>query len=335
MKTGVVCDRECRRFPQAMDVHIGEKICVVLLTYNHVEVIESTLQSVLDQTITGYKVIVSDDWSTDGTWERIVEYATKDARVNPIRTPHNMGMARNANFAVARSNRPYIALLHHDDLYRKDLLERWAGILERYVDVGFVFNRYDSPCPRKHDGPRFSEERMDGHWFLEKYLFARWGCPVRGTAMIRKSLWDRVGGMREEFNLIADVDLWMRLSIVSQVGYVQEPVIYVRELRPEYYPDTYTMKQFHWCRLVLLYSIHASNRLKYHGVSTLKARLQWLGFRIKVSYETMKWLTYAVIKKKRRHEILAYSEESVTQYDLWPLRFFRRMLQLFVHTSCD
>jgi hypothetical protein len=86
-------------------------------------------------------------------------------------------------------------------------------------------------------------------------------------------MWDRVGGMREEFNLIADVDLWMRLSVVSQVGYVPEPVIYVRELRPDYYPDTYTLKRFHWSRLVLLYEIHASNRLNYLGIKTLKGRL--------------------------------------------------------------
>ena len=60
-----------------------------------------------------------------------------------------------------------------------------------------------------------------------------------------------------------------------------------------------------------------------------------VGFRIKVSCETIKWLTYAVIKKKRRHEILAYSEESVTQYDLWPLRAFRRVLQLIIPALCS
>jgi glycosyltransferase involved in cell wall biosynthesis len=333
MKTGVVRDRECRRFTEAMNTNVGEKISVCLLTYNHVDVIESTLQSILDQTITGYDVIVCDDCSTDGTWERIVELATRDERIKPIRTPNNMGMPGNANFAVAQTDRPYIALLHHDDLYRKDLLEKWAGILERYVDVGFVFNRYDSPNPEKHKGPRFSEERMDGHWFLEKFLFHGWGCPVRGTAMIRRSLWDKVGGMREEFNLIADVDLWMRLSMVSKVGYVPEPVIYVRELRPDYYPDAYTLKRFHWSRLTLSYEIHASNRLSYFGLNTFRRRLQWWVFRLKLSCETAKWLTYAVVRKKRRQEILAYSAESVTQYDLWPLRAFRHILQLLIRPS--
>jgi glycosyltransferase involved in cell wall biosynthesis len=311
-----------------MNKYIGEKISVCLLTYNHVKAIESTLQSILDQTITGYEVIVSDDCSTDGTWERILELAAKDARIQSIRTPHNMGMPGNANFAVSQSIRPYIALLHHDDLYRKDLLEKWADILERYDDVSFVFNPYDSANAEHHYGPRLSEEHLDGHWFLEKCLFALpWTCPVRGTAMIRRSWWDRVGGMREEFSLVADVDLWMRLSSVSPVGYVPEPLIHPRELRPDYYPDIYTSKRFHWSRLVLIYEINATNRLNYLNLNTFKGRLQWWGFRLKLNWQSTKWLVYAVVRRKRRHEIIASSCESVTEYDLWPLRAFRHTLQ--------
>ncbi len=135
--------------------NIGAKISVCLLTYNHVDVIESSLRTILDQTITGYEVIVSDDCSTDGTWEQILALAATDARIKPVRTPHNMGMPGNANFAVAQSDRPYIALLHHDDLYRKDLLEKWAGVLDRHADAAFVFNPYgvfesDYHLPRTH-----------------------------------------------------------------------------------------------------------------------------------------------------------------------------------------
>jgi glycosyltransferase involved in cell wall biosynthesis len=314
------------------DTRIGNKISVVLLTYNHADAIESTLRSILDQTIAGYEVIVSDDCSTDGTWEKILQIAEKESRIKPLRTPRNMSMPGNANFAIGQSNRPYVALLHHDDLYRRDLLEKWVGVLERHPSVGFVFNRYDSNIPERHDGPVFAHECLDGDWFLRKFLFGGWGCPVRGTAMIRRSVWKRVGGMREQFNLIADVDLWMRLARVSQVGYVRDPVIYVRELRPEYYPDIYTLKRFHWRRIVLLYQIHASNRLTYLPLRTLWGRSQWLMFRVRLSCETAKWLLYGLVRKKRRREILPYSAESITEYDLWPLRVLRAMVQFLFHT---
>jgi glycosyltransferase involved in cell wall biosynthesis len=306
---------------------VGEKVSACLLTYNHVNLIESTLESILDQTIRGYEVIVSDDCSTDGTWECIVEVAKRDGRIRPLRTPHNMGMPGNANFAVAQSDRPYIALLHHDDIYRRDLLEKWADILERYPGVSVVFNPYDTPNAEHHYGSRLDAECVDGSWFLEKRLFARWGCPVRGTAMIRRSWWERVGGMREQFDLLADVDLWMRLSSVSQVGYVPEPLLRVRQLRPDYYPEIYKGTKFTWRRTILAYEIHGSNRLDYLDLRTFKGKWQWWGFRLKLSFETTKWLIYGIVKE--RYEIIS-SNESVTRYDLLPLRLFRSALQLIV-----
>lgn len=310
-----------------MSNNIGEKISVCLLTYNHVEVIESTLITILDQTITGYEVIVSDDCSTDGTWERILELAAADVRIKPVRTPHNMGMPGNANFAVAQSDRPYIALLHHDDLYRKDLLEKWAGVLDRHSGAAFVFNSYgvfESDFVYQESMPG---ECIDGNWLLKKYLFARWGCVVRGTAMIRREAWVQVGGMRGQFGLLADIDMWMRFAMRGPVGYVAEPVITVRHQRPENYPDDYKEVTWSWRRQRFLYEIHASNRLDYLKLNTLLDRLQWWGFRLRLSAETTKWLIYAVVRKKPA--MITSSDESVTQYDLWPLRVFRGMLQRF------
>jgi len=307
---------------------IGEKICVCLLTYNHVNVVESTLRSILDQTINGYEVIVSDDCSTDGTWEHILTLNKQGARIKPVRTPQNTGMPGNANFAVAQSNRPYIALLHHDDLYRHDLLEKWAEVLERYKDVGFVFNPYAVFQSNYIYSESISNERMDGRWFLDRFLFPRWGCPVRGTAMIRRKAWDQVGGMRERFNLLSDVDLWMRLAMHWAVGYVPEPVIMIRQQRPSYYPAIYNEGVWSWVRQRTLYRIHAVNRREYFNLYSAYERFEWLVFRLRLNMETVKWLVYAIVKRKP--SIIETSQEGATDYDLWPLRAFRWVLQRVV-----
>jgi glycosyltransferase involved in cell wall biosynthesis len=306
---------------------IGHKISVCLLTYNHVDIIESTIQSILNQTIDGYEVIISDDCSTDGTWEKILQMASMDTRIRPIQTPHNMGMPGNANFAVAHSDRPYIALLHHDDLYRNDLLAKWAALLERHPDVAFVFNPYGAYQSDLIHSEAIPSGRVDGRWLLEKYLFPRWGCAVRGTAMIRRSAWQQVGGMREQFGLLADVDLWMRLSMHYAVGYVPEPIIVVRQQRPASYPDEY-WGQWSWRRQRYLYEIHAANRQDYLDRSTLRGRIRWSIFRWRVSLETAKWLSYAVVRKKLG--MIETSADSVTACDLVWLRIFRRGLQLVI-----
>jgi glycosyltransferase involved in cell wall biosynthesis len=308
----------------------GQKISVCLLTYNHIEVIESTLKTILDQTITDYEVIVSDDCSTDGTWEKILEMAAADARIKPVRTPSNLGMPGNANFAATQSDRPYIALLHHDDLYRKDLLEKWAAVLESHDGVAFVFNPYGVYQSDYIYQEAMPGECIDGNWLLEQYLLPRWGCAVRGTAMIRRSAWEQVGGMREQFGLLSDVDLWMRLAMRWQVGYVAEPVITVRQQRPEDYPADYKESTWSWRRQRFLYQIHAVNRLAYFNLNTLGGRLKWWAFRLKLSLETGKWLLYAVVRKKPA--IISNSHSSVTPYDLWPLQLLRWTLQKMQQT---
>jgi glycosyltransferase involved in cell wall biosynthesis len=303
---------------------LGGKISVCVLTYNHGHLIQSTLRSVLNQTLVNYEVVVSDDCSSDDTWQRILEIAAEDSRVKAIRTPRNLGMPGNANFAIAQVSRPYIALLHHDDLYRRDLLEKWASVLERHADVGFVFNAYGVFESDFVYHEPLAEERIDGRWLLRHYLLPRWGCPVRGTAMIRRLAWERVAGMREHFGLLADVDLWMRLARQWQVGYVNEPVITVRQDWPKHYPSIYKGETWSWRRQRYLYEIHANNRLELLDLKRPGPRLRWLMFRWHLSLETSKWLIYGVVRRK--HEILASCQDSATPYDLWPLRVFRSVL---------
>lgn len=303
----------------------GEKISVCLLTYNHAHLIESTLASIQNQTTDGYEIIVSDDCSTDDTWPILQRLAEVDPRIRPIRTPRNLGMPGNANFALAQSASPYIALLHHDDLCRYDLLEKWLGVMERHPRVSFVFNAYGVESSDYVYREKLPGESIDGIGFLEDYLFPRWGCPVRGTAMIRRVAWETVGGLRPEFGLLADIDLWMRLAQHAPVGYVNEPVLIVRQERPLDYPEDYKSQRWSWTRQRFLYEIHAVNRLDYLNPRQLSHRLRWWHFRLRLSLETAKWLTYALIRNKP--DMLLSSQDSATAYDLAPLRGYRWLLQ--------
>jgi glycosyltransferase involved in cell wall biosynthesis len=309
----------------------GANISVCLLTFNHAHTIESTIESILGQSVSDYEIIVSDDCSTDGTWEKILEIAAANPRIKVVRTPHNTGMPGNANYAVEQSERPYIALLHHDDIYRNDLLEKWSGILDRYPDVAFVFNPYKDYVSGHVYKEYMPGEHIDGKWLLNNYLFPRWGCVIRGTAIIRRDAWQQVGGMRPRFNLLADVDLWMRLAMRWNVGYVIESVIHLREVKPKYYPEMYQHVSWSWRRQGYLYDIHATNRLEFLKLNTVVGRLQWWKFRIRLAIETMKWLAYAVVRKKP--QLIASSQEGATPYDLWPVRLTRFLLQhIYAHS---
>ena len=66
-------------------------VSVCVLVYNHANVIETTLQTILEQSLGDYEVVVSDDCSTDGTWEILSAFQEKYPRIRAIRTPRNLG----------------------------------------------------------------------------------------------------------------------------------------------------------------------------------------------------------------------------------------------------
>jgi len=294
---------------------------VCLLTYNHKHIVETTLQSVLQQTYADFELIVSDDCSSDGTYALLVSMAQREPRLRVIQPPTNLGMAGNANFAVAQAQGEYIALLHHDDIYSPNLLEAWSDVLDRNPSAGFVSNSYRDHSTGKVVDHPFSELNPGKH-VLQYNMLPYWGCPVRGTAMIRKRCWDAVGGMRERFGMLADVDLWMRLVAKYDLGYVPEPLITVRHDRPECYPESYW--RWSWPRLKLGYDIYGTHHQEFYGERSLHARAHQAIYRARVNADILKWLGYAIVK--RRRDMLATSSEVENDYEYWPVVMTRKVL---------
>lgn len=106
-----------------LDRNIYE-VSVVIPTYNVSKYIESTLESVIMQTIDNFEIIIVDDGSTDNT----VELCKKTLeRVNIpykiLRQP-NSGVSIARNRGISASEGKYIYLLDSDDLINKFFLEK-------------------------------------------------------------------------------------------------------------------------------------------------------------------------------------------------------------------
>jgi GT2 family glycosyltransferase len=230
-------------------------------------------------------------------------------------------MPGNANFAASHTRGKYIGLLHHDDIYRSDLLARWVGVAERNENVGFVFNEYNNVNlshrrTHRNEGRDFTE-CMDGDVFLEDVFFGnRWGSPVRGTALVRRSCWEKVGGMREKFDLLADVDLWMRLANRWDVGYVDEPVITIRQDRPVSYPDQYKSGNFSWKRRRILYNIHKEN-VRLHYRRRIEHIIHKARLIIEVNYDIIWWSFNSIVNNQTN--VIKEINENKTGLELLPI----------------
>ncbi len=108
-------------------------LSVVIPTYNRAALIESTLQSVLKQSVQHLEVIVVDDGSTDGTAEVVDRIAMGDPRVRYVSQP-NSGANTARNRGIDEAQGPYLALLDADDHYLPTHLAESLEAIQAHPD---------------------------------------------------------------------------------------------------------------------------------------------------------------------------------------------------------
>lgn len=295
-----------------------------LLSYNSAETLESSIKSILNQDFIDFELIISDDCSTDRSWELINNYAKFNNKIYAIRTPQNVGFAGNANFAAALAKGKYVAILHHDDEFRFDLFRKWVMLMEENPRVGLCFNDYSCsqlniPLYRANDSTEIFNKITNGKYFLKNHLLKNWGCPVWGSYIVRKAIWDELNGFNPAFGILPDVDMTMRVAAKCDIGYINEPLMDLKRSKPEHYPLEY--KTFSWKNWIILFKIHANSVKKVYGDKTT---LKWLVFRLKVSFEVTKWLVYGVVRK--RSDIIKQAAEGINDYEFFFVKIFRKFL---------
>lgn len=134
------------------------KVSIITPTFNSINYIEETYNSILSQKGVHWEWLITDDCSTDGTWEFFLDVAKRDKRVKIIRNEVNSGAAVSRNIAISRANNKYIAFIDSDDLWENNKLEKQLSyMIEKKLAFSFTaFKMVD-------DNGKNINKIVDGH----------------------------------------------------------------------------------------------------------------------------------------------------------------------------
>jgi glycosyltransferase involved in cell wall biosynthesis len=113
------------------------KVSILIPVYNRENYLPECIQSALDQTFVDLEIVISDNASTDMTWEICKDFAKKDSRVRIFRNETNIGPLRNWLRCVSEARGQYIKILFSDDLMFPHFLEHTLPYLED-EEIAFV-----------------------------------------------------------------------------------------------------------------------------------------------------------------------------------------------------
>ncbi len=200
-------------------------VSIIVPAFNRAELIGYSINSLLKQTEPRFEVIVVDDCSTDSTVDVVNEVA--DPRVRCVRQVRNQGpsAARNAGVRVARA--PLIAFQDSDDEWVPDKLRKQLDALaEGGSGVGAVYcDMLRIHCDGEASYHR-SPEIVRGRLLNPARRFYQSYCLGIQTTLVRRELFERVGGLDERMRYYEDLELYLRLAQVCEFRHVSEALVH-------------------------------------------------------------------------------------------------------------
>lgn len=211
------------------------KVSIILPTYNRGDLLPRAVNSVIQQTFSDWEMILWDDGSTDNTKEIVSRFS--DNRIK-FYFDENRGVSYARNRALEKAGGKYIAFLDSDDEWVNEKLERQVSIMETYPQIDALFGNFANiNLARGGEGDGFAQDaRSMAHLSTDHiengiFLIAA-GMPeilalgnfiATDTMMIRREVFDRVGGFNEGLRNSEDFELWWRVGLAGiQFAYVVE-----------------------------------------------------------------------------------------------------------------
>lgn len=199
-------------------------VSVCMATYNGMVHISEQLESILQQLSTDDELVISDDHSTDGTWEYLKKLAANDHRIRLFQNPKT-GVINNFEHAILQTKNELIFLSDQDDIWK----ENKVAVMSRYFaensriqvivsDLVIINNQKEILVP-SYQAMRKTRNGFWQNWLRSSYI---------GAAMaFRRELKEKILPIPATVPMH---DMWIGLLADKkrQVMFIPEKLVYYR-----------------------------------------------------------------------------------------------------------
>lgn len=195
---------------------------IIIPVYNCQNTVLLTLESVLNQSINDYEIIVIDDHSTDNTLQIVNSHKNRFSNIIIIENLENIGVAEARNKGIRLAKGKYIAFLDGDDLWMPQKLEKQKCLINE-TNCDICCSSYSFIDENSNDikSPYIIPKHIDYKMMLKQNYI---GC---STVSVRRDL--LIANHMDKNYQHEDYALWLKLirKNAKVIG-VQEPLMKYR-----------------------------------------------------------------------------------------------------------
>ena len=205
-------------------------ITVGIASYNALKSIERSINSALSQSWRPIEIIIVDDCSNDGTYEKLLKISSKHKEIKVFRNNKNYGIGFVRNLIIKKANGEFLAFFDDDD---ESLRERLESQYQRIIEYEKNLNSSSliiCHCSRKviYPNGKINIEKTLGsninhqtpfgvsvarRILLGKPLKDGYGACPTCSQMARISTYQAAGGFDKDFRRSEDTDLCIKLAL--------------------------------------------------------------------------------------------------------------------------
>lgn len=198
------------------------KVSVVMAVYNGQQHLPAALDSLWQQTLTDFELLVVDDGSTDDTAQILTDCT--DPRLRVLTNPSQQGLAASLNTGLQQAVGEYVARMDHDDICLPRRLELQARYLDKHPDIDILgsWARTIGTEPEQVWAYPTHDADIRSELIFNPVL-------VHSSVMLRRTRFDPDGFQYDQRLARAqDYDLWVRVADELRFANLDEVLLLYR-----------------------------------------------------------------------------------------------------------
>lgn len=182
-------------------------VSVIIPCYNAEKYVEQAVRSIMNQTYKNLEILITDDCSTDSSFEILQKLAEEDARIKLFKNEQNQKIVRTLNALVERANGKYIARMDADDISLPKRIEKQVSFMEKHIDYAICGTKiyYIDENNRYLRIPPMPISNEDIQ------IYKKYACPFYHPSVFAKKEILMKYPYDENFLCAEDYELWLRM----------------------------------------------------------------------------------------------------------------------------
>ena len=200
-------------------------VTVIVPTHNRAKLLKRSINSIIQQDYANIEIIIIQDNCNDNTYKIVNQFS--DSRIKSIISNNSLGGAGARNLGIQNTNGEYIAFLDTDDWWVPTKLEKQIPLFSDH-EVGLVYGNVWLFFDKQNKKKIYKKTKLPTgkilNELLNDYVI---GSP---TYVIRKKSLEKLEYFfNDNFHIIGDFDINIRLAAKFKIDCIQSPVAYYRK----------------------------------------------------------------------------------------------------------